>query len=184
MPINVYIDKTNLPQNWRESDETVLVEAMAEWTTASNGNITFNVVSSPIIPCINIKWVKDSPLGQADAAGIAKLDSVTLSGKNYIQDVQIELATTSLSGLPYTNVGMKISSLHELGHALGLWGHSNDPNDLMYPTGPASGDSISANDALTLNALYARNADVPEVPAGTRARVPSSEYVIPGRNRE
>jgi hypothetical protein len=107
-----------------------------------------------------------------------------LSGRNYIQDVQIEIATTSPGGLPYTNNGMKISSLHEIGHALGLWGHSDNPNDLMYYTGPAIGYSISENDALTLNALYALRADVPEAPAGTKTRVPSFEYVITIGNRK
>lgn len=46
--------------------------------------------------------------------------------------------------------------LHEVGHGLGLGGHSEDPGDIMYPVagGPATG--LSARDRATLRALYER----------------------------
>ncbi len=117
-------------------------------------------------------------MGTSSAAGMSKLDTISISGKNYIQDVRIEIATTSPADLRYNDAGMMITSLHEMGHALGLWGHSNDPNDVMYVTGPAAGAILSARDVLSINALYSLTPDIKEAPEGTKVRTPSSEYVI------
>ncbi|MFN5514632.1 MAG: peptidase, partial [Cyanobacteriota bacterium] len=39
---------------------------------------------------------------------------------------------------------------HELGHALGLWGHSPDPNDVLYYSQTATSPPISQRDLNTL----------------------------------
>jgi predicted Zn-dependent protease len=47
---------------------------------------------------------------------------------------------------------MRASAAHEFGHALGIEGHSTNPNDLMsiyYGHGV-----VSANDAATIRYLY------------------------------
>jgi predicted Zn-dependent protease len=43
---------------------------------------------------------------------------------------------------------------HELGHALGLWGHSDDPGDVLYRTQVAQPPPISPRDRNTLRRLY------------------------------
>jgi predicted Zn-dependent protease len=47
--------------------------------------------------------------------------------------------------------------LHEMGHALGLGGHSPSPADVMYGRVNAAGrPELSERDRTTLRALYAR----------------------------
>jgi hypothetical protein len=46
----------------------------------------------------------------------------------------------------------RMTTTHELGHALGLLVHSTDPGDIMYPTPHRS--TLSANDRYTLQSLY------------------------------
>ncbi len=54
---------------------------------------------------------------------------------------------------PHPLQDIRVISAHEWGHMLGVWNHSPDPVDLMYPfkVGP---EAISNRDALTLLHAY------------------------------
>ncbi len=45
---------------------------------------------------------------------------------------------------------------HEFGHALGIWGHSDDPGDVMYPAQVAQPGEVSARDLNTLLQVHAQ----------------------------
>ncbi len=48
---------------------------------------------------------------------------------------------------------VRLIAAHEMGHALGILMHSDNPRDVMYPTNTAT--SLSAQDYKTMGALYA-----------------------------
>lgn len=58
--------------------------------------------------------------------------------------------------------------LHEMGHALGMGGHSDEPRDIMYPGLNPAQTGLTLRDRATLAALYSR-------PRGTH---------VPGARRE
>ena len=45
---------------------------------------------------------------------------------------------------------------HELGHAIGLWGHSPNPNDIMYFSQVSKAPLISSRDLQTLHRVYSQ----------------------------
>jgi predicted Zn-dependent protease len=50
---------------------------------------------------------------------------------------------------------IQATSLHELGHGFGLWGHSNNPNDVMAAIpGAKPIIELSPRDRITLSWLY------------------------------
>jgi len=71
-----------------------------------------------------------------------------------------------------TDVDLYSVTLHELGHALGL-GHSDNPNDVMYPYYRMV-SALSAGDVAAIQTLYASTTSVaPTVPVTTPAPVPT-----------
>ncbi|MBX9573931.1 MAG: tetratricopeptide repeat protein, partial [Candidatus Obscuribacterales bacterium] len=70
-----------------------------------------------------------------------------------IADAHIRLFTFNFAARAYaTNNQIKSTSLHEIGHALGIKGHSDRSSDIMYPVSSIS--NISGRDKRTLAALY------------------------------
>lgn len=45
---------------------------------------------------------------------------------------------------------------HEFGHALGIWGHSSNPEDVMFPAQVAEPGQVSTRDVNTLMRVYAQ----------------------------
>lgn len=50
--------------------------------------------------------------------------------------------------------------LHELGHAIGISGHSDNENDIMYPILTKSEEMLSQRDRVTIKMLYSNNPKV------------------------
>ena len=50
--------------------------------------------------------------------------------------------------------------LHELGHAVGISGHSDNENDIMYPALAKADEKLSQRDRITIKLLYSNNTKI------------------------
>jgi len=68
--------------------------------------------------------------------------------------LSIKINTAQTSGMTKEQATAKIKqiSLHQIGHAIGIYGHSPNPDDIMYVN--FTQDSLSERDKNTLNEIY------------------------------
>jgi len=168
MPINVYIEPTSEAVGFRRRYVEILQEAWIEWREACSSTISCLFVSDPAQAQVVCKWTDKkvdlkSILGDicgGTSAGATKLSIVS----NRIRRSELLILTVHptnpFGGIP-DNVLRQIA-LHEVGHALGLIGHSDWPTDIMFSVtlGADIPRSLSKRDINTLIALYALDQSV------------------------
>jgi hypothetical protein len=119
-------------------DKNALQDAMKQWEKASDNTIRFKIVDYSYLDFLansHITW---------NSYMIGGLESET-SGFIWIIPYRFRTITIGSDYEPCQHV---ITTIHELGHAMGL-GHSNDPYSVMYPTG-GCGQIITSKDAQDL----------------------------------
>ena len=123
-PVTVYIAAPSVTM----SSQIIYVEsaeyALNQWAGCSEGQLQFKRVNSEDAD-IRIYWVREQLSGEADPLGEASLVRLE-SGKFYVK------ISILIREMPMLRPQLRSIIMHELGHAIGLWGHSRDRNDVMY----------------------------------------------------
>lgn len=160
MPISVYIEPGTSVPGYRPEFDDVLQHAFREWSTATDGKVKFDLVGKREGAEMTVTWTDDmhAPELQAEA-GKASI----VQDSEGIKSAEIQLLTVS----PFKDgpVGSELLyniCLHEIGHALGLMGHSPYPDDIMYPQLSVQ-TGITPRDAQTLHVVYAAAAETLKV---------------------
>ncbi len=151
LPFRLHVDPG--PSDWRYAgDATSLVaEAAADWSdTVRPGVPSFVFVDDPEQAHIEIRW---APLESAANGMVGHAEPRISLVDRHIQ----HFAVTVLIGSPRAPVGvaqLEHVLRHELGHAMGLLGHSPSPDDLMYPALDRGSPTPSDRDIATLRQLF------------------------------
>lgn len=167
-PITYHISShMSVPQMYPET----VKKAFLNWQTATNGQISFKEVPNSKNAKINVSFADDVTVKNnydPDRSG-----SVVPSVKDdKLIKMDINLKNVDKSGQTYSEDKLLTLAQHEIGHALGLWGHSADEKDIMYYSGDyVNADTyekgISQRDINTLMLIYRMIPDVIDKPLST-----------------
>ncbi len=163
MPISVYIEQSSSATGFKPEYSEIVRKAWVEWREVCPSTISCRFVSDPNQAQVVCKWTDNATelkkiLGTA--CGEAGLGATLLS----INSDRIKRAEMTIITVPPRNVFratipdklMRHVALHEVGHALGIIGHSDRSTDIMFSCtfDDEKVRQISARDVNTLLALY------------------------------
>lgn len=162
IPIKIYINDGSKAHGFHASYSDQLQTALKDWENASQGKVKFLQVDSPDKASIRFAW-SDNPSDVSNAAegGEALLRPMG----NTMMAVKVTVLTVDVDqGIHLNDQLVRYICTHELGHALGIAGHSPSPQDIMYSSLPLDYErlKISDRDAKTLQKLY--SIDVASIP--------------------
>ena len=151
MPIKVYIKSGEDVPGYRYDFDESIRDAFDQWQIKTRGKIRFVLQETPDNADFIVNWTNDLKSKPFHAElGHAKLES---DGEG-IRHAELELLTVDpFKEGPVGKRLMRNVCLHEVGHALGLQGHSPYKDDIMFPQLSVQ-DGISDRDLNTLMTLY------------------------------
>jgi tetratricopeptide (TPR) repeat protein len=155
-------------RGFQESYNLILMDAFNTWMKASENRLAYVVCTDPFKADIVCTWTdrKDflSDGGSKVEQGVAKVASLLRPGatEEEIGHVRVIILVLDMKGAhSISDEEMKKACLHEVGHALGLAGHSSNNRDIMFfSDSPTIWASLTKRDKATIAKLYA---DYPQI---------------------
>ena len=155
-PLKVYIENNpELPDYYYKE----VKKAFMQWQKASKNYITFvfeDVKDRADIRCTFPKNFDREISGSTITGGISSFKIID----GFISYSQIEFAVYDIKNKYVSRKILYSIALHEIGHSLGIRGHSVNPDDIMYPTLKHFKTKISLGDISTLKLLYSIVPDI------------------------
>lgn len=158
MPLKIYVEPPQTddeePSGYKETYGNILRQSFYDWSKVSNNKIRFVFTPNERVADIKCHWTNDPQfLGGGAEAGETRFKCVS----HAMVTADIYLRTKEEQGaFPYTDNAVKGTCLHEIGHALGISGHSLMVSDIMFFSTPfvESERHLSSRDRNTLLRLY------------------------------
>lgn len=165
IPVTVYFETDSRVGGFRPSFVEIARNCLDEWAAASGHRIDWQEVKEKNAAKIVFRWRSEHDGDQLSGAegGLAIPTLYDYAdGKHTIELARITVWTRSLDGSTFlTDDEMRATTLHEIGHALGLT-HSPNNNDVMFfSETSARSPVLTARDKATIIRLYTEGYGVP-----------------------
>jgi predicted Zn-dependent protease len=156
MPVRVYFTQDSVATQDRIN---AAAAGFAEWGAATGGVIWYSVVDHTDDADVVVHFIPSTSVAH-DAGRVGETETQAYGRSLRHADIRLAVSNTDLPQLTE-------EAAHEWGHALGIEGHSADPNDLMYPTTirvydletgkyrPTPMRTVSADDLRAIKSAYA-----------------------------
>ena len=157
-PLKVYFENpTSVPDYYVDA----IKRAMGLWTSNTNF-VKFVVVNTPESANIYVKFTDiDTDCKNKTCRYAVAYTQPVLVNDNILKRMDLTFYRTNPRNQSFSNDEVFNTAVHELGHTLGIMGHSDNPTDLMYSSNdggiPWNGSlrqSLSMRDLNTLVLLY------------------------------
>ncbi len=150
----VWINPKNIKVYIKPDDlkEYIFTRSFKTWDDALGSDLNFKYVKNANEADITIKYVDKLSDNQA---GSTKTSYIKIQGRTYLAKSEISISRCSPIGFKFTDAQLNKITLHEIGHAIGILGHSDDVNDIMYPsTACPRLSTLSSKDVETVKKIY------------------------------
>lgn len=170
MPLRIYIEPGLDVVGYFARFDSVLLDAFNEWCKASGGNVSVTRVDNQNQADIFCSWTSNpeevTVSGTQGERGSAR---IIAKGNNILRATLKILTKPFLEDGYLSDDDMKKACLHEVGHVLGLQGHSNNNHDVMFFTVDTSTvwPVLTKRDKATMSRLYGRLVKKPESAAAS-----------------
>lgn len=143
---------------YTDSFRTAFMDGVNLWTSIlAEVNITFEFVTSGEND-VKVLWADNSATYNGFTvieSGVLGFSAVSFSTSYFGASRFIVIATEcDVCPLPLSYDNIKSTVAHEVGHMFGLWGHSFDQNDLMYPLDMGQTAPTNRDHKTLTNFLY------------------------------
>jgi predicted Zn-dependent protease len=149
-PVKVYLETLNIANN---SQSQKWINAVSQTIEEWNNYLPLKIVQNPELADIIILR-KSPPLKFTPGNKFPRARSAETRFKIYEKDNSLYHRFTILLSPSQTGKYLLAASRHELGHALGIWGHSKNQGDALYFSQVRNPPLVSARDVNTLKKIY------------------------------
>lgn len=160
MPLKVHIASGVKVPGYKPEYEGLFEDSFKQWQEASGGKVSFDLAAKPENCDIECVWTDDySKVSSPAEGGEAQMQW----DKDGMEKVKVVILTKDPTpDSPLSQNQVRAVCLHEIGHSLGLVGHSPRPEDIMYCTMPSADTKValSPRDVGTLKHLYANDVQI------------------------
>ncbi|MEO1373485.1 MAG: peptidase [Cyanobacteria bacterium J06635_10] len=149
-PVKVYLETPNI-SNSKQSQQWIntVLQTVEEW----NNYLPLKIVENPDVADITIVR-KSPPLRFTPGNKFPRARSAETRYKIYTKDNTLYHRFAILLSPSQTGKYLLAASRHELGHALGIWGHSKDKGDALYYSQVRNPPLVTPRDVNTLKKIY------------------------------